>query len=1403
MGTGSSLTPGGAELAPPGLASRGCTEIPIEMKPRQKLVPNARLRSVGSARRFKGASFRSVTSVVDLELAPELERLRKEYEIFRVTKSNEVADMKRKEEKLDSENKRLRAELQALQKSCQKLRVEKEAALEGRDQAMERAASFQQDRDKVQRQFKIFREAKEKEVQDLLRAKRDLEGRLQRLQVSTGVGGAGSAAPACEGGDSDGDETRTEVAGSAVMGSHPSMGSMVLLANSMRGPELAHSLVDLEGTFTSVNRDDWNSALSGLLHGPSSGSHAPHNNTLRCYIMSCPDTQQHADLFVARAVPELQSACEARGHFLVAVSFGGTEQKALRESRRREIAGAALLLLFLGRSVPACVAEDCEEASLRQAEASRPLAIARWVGGGADGRGDAAKGDADSPGALVASLAATNAAQQVIEYSDLEEGIERLQAHVGRVIKRELRRWRDGSGVDKVSAGAKMIRVAEGPGTPTKAPATDGGGGGGRPPSSPAPGRPEGSNGDGGSAANGAGGGNGEGDEEEGEEDEEREVEEEGPGDLLWDRHLEQEQQEALQMAAQASFPLGLEKYLQRLHDLVATPGPTPPLLVSGGPGSGKSLLLTKWIETLQTHSPSSLVLYHLVGQPFSSSADPALMVRRFIVKLLQHMWWVPVAGPDGARLLEELPFWLERLSARRQGCIILLIDSIDRIQHAERHLPWLIDPLPVNLRVVVSVNVETCPQPWRLWPTLHLDALSPSHVKTLIQKECSTVGLNLTDHQVKRLDIHFRSATTCNALYTTLVARMVSRARSSQELEEALHPCLQCHDTPTLFRLALRVTESTLRSARDRERLRELLCLACVARDGVSESELQDIDPGLGWALLSPLLHTLQRLCVLSRTCGLIKFRHLQAQEAARQEYVGVQGPGGCQVFRARLAQHFSSRLAAGRVTWRVADELPWLLHHDAESRPALQDCLLNLHLCRDLYKRGRFSDLVSHWQAAGRDRTSLAALYMEALKQREKAPLAGTASSSGGGGDVGSDGSWERSVSELADLHETLGRFLRDLGLYSQAVLMLQRSLELRETALDPDHPSVAGTLHRLAAVYLSWRKPGPAQQLYEQALALVQNAHGHDDPRVARHLDALAALHHKHGRLEQAESLRRQALKIRQKAAAERGNVSGFELLRRRLLQLEEGPPGGESADAARSLNELGVLYYLQGNPEIAELFFQRSLTMREKVLGPDHPDCAQSLNNLASLCGERGENERAQCLYERALHNRQRALSRNHPALAYTVKQLALLYKKGGKLEKALPLYQLTVEIREKASGPNHPSVATALVNLAVVYSQLKRHDEALPLYERALRTYEDSLGPLHPRVAETLRNLAVLRYEQGDVAGAAELYKRATEIRGGESLPAAAVTGGGHRPQSLHSSGSEPLGLALHSPLGLG
>ena len=80
------------------------------------------------------------------------------------------------------------------------------------------------------------------------------------------------------------------------------------------------------------------------------------------------------------------------------------------------------------------------------------------------------------------------------------------------------------------------------------------------------------------------------------------------------------------------------------------------------------------------------------------------------------------------------------------------------------------------------------------------------------------------------------------------------------------------------------------------------------------------------------------------------------------------------------------------------------------------------------------------------------------------------------------------------------------------TQAVAPLQRSLEIRETALDPDHPSVAGSLHQLAGVYVQWRKYGNAEQLYKQALEISENAYGAEHACVARELDALAMLYQK---------------------------------------------------------------------------------------------------------------------------------------------------------------------------------------------------------------------------------------------------------------------------------------------------
>ncbi|XP_060036243.1 nephrocystin-3 isoform X2 [Erinaceus europaeus] len=1258
MGTASSLaSPAGGEVIEDTYGAGGgeACEIPVEVKPKARLLRSSFRRGGGAAGGgpgslgrgaggggLLGASFRSTGSAApELECAAaEYERLKKEYEIFRVSKHQELLAMGRREAKLDTENKRLRAELQALQKTYQKILREKESAVEAKYQAMERAATFEHDRDKVKRQFKIFRETKENEIQDLLRAKRDLESKLQRLQVQ-GI-------QVFDPGDSDSDDNRTDVTAAGTqceywsggaLGSEPSIGSMIQLQQSCRGPEFAHSSIDVEGPFANVNRDDWDVAVASLLQITPLFSHSLWSNTVRCYLIHTDETQPEMDLFLKDYSPKLKRMCETMGYFFHAVYFPVDTENQYLTVKKWEMEKSSLVVLFIHLTLPSPLLEDCEEAFLKNSE-GKPRLIYHRVEDG--------KVDSDSVQQLIEQVSNLNKASKakIIDHSgDPAEGAYQTYIYVEKIVKQDILGFEsaDPEAKDKAS--------------------------------------------------------------------EDSAPEEDDFADVLWDIHDEQEQMEAFQGASASARELGFEKYYQRLNDLVAAPAPIPPLLVSGGPGSGKSLLLSKWIQSQQKSSPNTLILSHFVGRPMSASSESSLIIKRLTLKLMQHAWSVSALTLDPAKLLEEFPRWLEKLSARHQGSVIIIIDSIDRVQQVEKHMKWLIDPLPVNVRVIVSVNVETCPPAWS--------------------------------------------------------------AGRAGHLEKILHQCFQCQDTISLYRLILRSVQESLEDDPEKELMKQILCLVNVSHNGVGESELTELYPQVSWPVLTSVVHSLLRMGLLAYGCGLLKFQHFQAWEAVRLEY--LQCPTMISSSRQKLINYFTLQLNQGRVTWRSADELPWLFQQQG-SKQKLHDCLLNLFVSQNLYKRGHFAELLSYWQFAGKDKSAMAAEYFDSLKQYEK----------------NCDGQESRTC--LADLYETLGRFLKDLGLLSQAVVPLQRSLEIRETALDPDHPRVAQSLHQLAGVYVQWKKFGNAEQLYKQALEISENAHGPDHPHVARELEALATLYQKQNKYEQAEHFRKKSFKIRQKATKRKGNLCGFALLRRRALQLEELTLGKDTPDSARTLNELGVLYYLQNNLETADQFLKRSLEMRERVLGPDHPDCAQSLNNLAALCNEKKQYERAEELYERALDIRRRALAPDHPSLAYTVKHLAILYKKMGKLDKAVPLYELAVEIRQKSFGPKHPSVATALVNLAVLHSQMKKHNEALPLYERALKIYEDSLGRMHPRVGETLKNLAVLSYEEGDFERAAELYKRAMEIKEAET----SLLGG--KAPSQHSSSGDTFSLkTTHSP----
>src|SRR6266566_410547 len=200
-----------------------------------------------------------------------------------------------------------------------------------------------------------------------------------------------------------------------------------------------------------------------------------------------------------------------------------------------------------------------------------------------------------------------------------------------------------------------------------------------------------------------------------------------------------------------------------------------------------------------------------------------------------------------------------------------------------------------------------------------------------------------------------------------------------------------------------------------------------------------------------------------------------------------------------------------------------------------------------------------------------------------------------------------------------------------------------------------------------------------------------------------------------------------------------------------------------EAARLLEQTGD--YLQGHVqyEQAEPLLQRALTIREKLLGPDHPDLATSLNNLAMLYRMQGKYAQAETLFQRALEIRQRTLGVNHPDVAQSCNALAGLYRAQRKYEQAEPLYQQALAIDEQVPGPVRPDLATTLNNLALLYQTLGKYALAEPFYWRALAIYEQLLGPEHPYVASCLSNLALFYNDQGLYNQVEPLYQRALAI----------------------------------------
>lgn len=209
-----------------------------------------------------------------------------------------------------------------------------------------------------------------------------------------------------------------------------------------------------------------------------------------------------------------------------------------------------------------------------------------------------------------------------------------------------------------------------------------------------------------------------------------------------------------------------------------------------------------------------------------------------------------------------------------------------------------------------------------------------------------------------------------------------------------------------------------------------------------------------------------------------------------------------------------------------------------------------------------------------------------------------------------------------ELATVLNNLASVYCAQGMREQAKPLYEKSLNIKEQHLSPDHPDIASGLNELAILYYAEGEYQKVEALLQRSLAILEKTLGKDHFAVAGCLNNLARLYEKQGKLAEAEPLLYRSLAIKEHAL------------------------GQNHPSVAGSLNNLASLHQAQGKNQQAEQEYKQSLAIRENVLGVNHPQVASSLNNLAILYDEQGLHDQAEPLHQRAITIAEKALGRFH-------------------------------------------------------------------------------------------------------------------------------------------------------------
>ena len=250
--------------------------------------------------------------------------------------------------------------------------------------------------------------------------------------------------------------------------------------------------------------------------------------------------------------------------------------------------------------------------------------------------------------------------------------------------------------------------------------------------------------------------------------------------------------------------------------------------------------------------------------------------------------------------------------------------------------------------------------------------------------------------------------------------------------------------------------------------------------------------------------------------------------------------------------------------------------------------------------------------------------------------------------------------------------------------------------DTALAKDPEMQAAMMQEMGEAYLNLGLYSRAQQLFEKSIQASGSAGRAESPETLRTMENLAWALFQEGRLAEAESMQRRVFDSRRRVLGpddaetlaslgnlsnmldERGDYSEAEKTQREVFEKLKRVRGPENSYTLASMDALATVLSHENRFAEAEELEAQTLAIERRVFGTEDLMTIHSMMNEAVLLGQLGRDGDSEKLLQQALEVERRVLGPDQPEIAVTIYSLGTLAAKRGNAGEAFALLTEAVD-----------------------------------------------------------------------------------------------------------------------------